>query len=249
MKTLASLALVGLVYGSEDNEYFRPSTFKPTHGRPEITNHAIHHIPSHRNSISDYRFIPKPLSAVKNSHAAQFEDEELFELPKFFGKVGKLMSNDKTRTKNPKKEVEKVGKVPHAFDDEFFPIRVRNNTKVYQNFDDEELYNKNEIEKGVNRLVHSLFETIVTEPTEYENDLGESLADLEDLVKEGLSIYKQGEAKNYANILNQGMDLVKTLNDLKILEDEAFLTFEDTNDDSFFQVCINFKGGKVCHNK
>ena len=268
MKAIASLSLLGLAYGSEDNELFRPTTFRPVHTSRKfnttVTNNVIHHnkhVETH--SISNH-LNENAFQAYSSNH---LDDEEFFlledlpenELANFFGKFGSLIkSKNSTKTskkvasnsfddeffpiriKNNTKSAKK--ELSHSFDDEFFPIRIKNNTyPIY--YEDEELFetniqraeNSHNAAKGINKMMN----------LKIENETHDSVGSLEELIKEGVSIYKEVKTKKYVDDLNHEIQgLKKMLND-----EDVYFTLEEVNDDDLFQVCINFRGGKICHNK
>jgi len=246
MKALASLALIGLTFGAEDNEYFR----RPVHIRRKVNTTAIDLNINHHNSKhiieEDHASAKKHLNekssrtndlSNKKLHESisQLDDEELFEVSRFFGKLGSIISNKEKRVRKPKnettkkeiekKEIAKKGtqkNPPQAFDDEFFPIRVRNNTKPIPNvFDDIEFSRTNGILKE--------------KATHHDNNFENDFAELKELVKEGLLIYKQAQKKKEIDFLNG----IK----------KGYFTPEETNDNSLFHACYYVKGKKVCHNK
>jgi hypothetical protein len=240
MKTIASLAVLGLAYGSEDSDLFRVTTFRPvrTNGDLIATGKIGNHYSNH------------PLRIETPQIATQLEDQEFFgledfpenELANFFGKAGSLMTKKKDDLKNSKKNIEKA--VP-TFDDEFFPIRIRNNTgPIY--YDDNELFN-NKLDLLLSKDNVQKMPNVKNIKVSSQHE-GDALAGVKELIKEGISLHKEvAKKEKYANLLNEKFEKLQKF--LNVDDDEAYFTIEESNDDELFQVCFNYRGGKICHNK
>jgi len=215
MKALASLAILGLVSSSEDNElyglYLPQGNLRP---RSEI------------------------LESLNSRPTIQFDEFQENELVQhFFGKLGALMDKNKY---NILKNVDK--KFVQQFNDEEFAsfeqlvndaVRIKTIKDIKERHGEELKHIKSHLKK-----VAPLPKIFVNHVVQ-EDAADDSLFILGNILKD--SAKSSHEIQDIKEILKFKRHFDDT-------DDEHFF-IEEIQDDDLFQVCINFRGGRVCHNK